>query len=51
MPIQLPVQWVLGTLFPKMKQQGLEAYYSPPTNAEVKKAWVYTSTSQYTFIV
>jgi hypothetical protein len=28
----------------RVKQSGREADYSPPSSAEVKKAWVYTST-------
>jgi hypothetical protein len=32
------------------KRPGREAGRSPPTNAEVKKTWVYTSTSPYTFM-
>jgi hypothetical protein len=30
--------------------QGREADHSPPTNAEVKKTWVYTSTRPYAFM-
>jgi hypothetical protein len=33
-----------------VKWQEREADHSPPTNAEVKKAWVYTSTSPYVFM-
>jgi hypothetical protein len=32
------------------KQQGCEADYSPPTSAEVKKMWIYTSTPIYAFM-
>jgi hypothetical protein len=31
--------------FPGVKRQGREADHSPPTGAEVKKMWIYTSTS------
>jgi hypothetical protein len=30
--------------------QGREAGHSPPTSAEVKKMWIYTSTSPYAFM-
>jgi hypothetical protein len=33
-----------GALSLGVKHQGLQAYHSPPTSAEVKKMWVYTST-------
>jgi hypothetical protein len=31
----------------KIKRPGREAYHSPPSSAEVKNAWSYTSTPQY----
>jgi hypothetical protein len=31
-------------------QQGREADYSPPTSAEVKIMWIYTSTPTYVFM-
>jgi hypothetical protein len=34
-----------------VKQQGREADHSPPTNAKVKKMWIYTSTPPYAFMV
>jgi hypothetical protein len=33
-----------GGSFPEVKRQGREADHSPPTIAEVKKMWIYTST-------
>jgi hypothetical protein len=39
----------IGTLSSGIKQQGYEANYSPPTSAEVKKIWMYTSTLPYAF--
>jgi hypothetical protein len=39
-----------GGLSPGVKRPGLEADHSPPTSAEVKKTWVYTSTSPYVFM-
>jgi hypothetical protein len=40
---QPPIQWVPGALSPGVKRQGREADHSPPTSAEVKKMWIYTS--------
>jgi hypothetical protein len=33
-----------GALSPRLKRQGHEADYTPQTNAEVKKMWIYTFT-------
>jgi hypothetical protein len=41
---QPPIKWVPG-----VKRQGREADHSPPTSAEVKKMWIYTSTPPYVF--
>jgi hypothetical protein len=46
---QPPVQWVPGALSPGVKRPGREADHSPPTSAEVKKTWIYTSTPPYAF--
>jgi hypothetical protein len=43
-PIQPPVQWVPGALSLGVKRPGHEADHSPPSSAEVKNAWSYTST-------
>jgi hypothetical protein len=43
-PTQPPVQWVTGTLPLEVKRPGREADHSPPSSAEVKNAWSYTST-------
>jgi hypothetical protein len=48
---QPPIQWVPGALSPGVKRPGREADHSPPTSAEVKKMWIYTSTPPYTFMV
>jgi hypothetical protein len=42
---QPPIKWVSGT-----KLQGPEADHSPPTSAEIKKMWIYTSTPPYVFM-
>jgi hypothetical protein len=43
-PTLPPIQWVPGALSPVIKRPGRENDHSPPTNAEVKKTWAYTST-------
>jgi hypothetical protein len=42
-----PTFYPMGTegSFPGVKLPGHEAYHSPPASAEVKKMWIYTSTS------
>jgi hypothetical protein len=47
---QPPIKWVLGALSPGVKRQGSEADHSPPTSAEVKKMWIYTSTPLCVFM-
>jgi hypothetical protein len=44
-----PTSYTMGTgiSFPGVKRPRREADHSPPTSAEVKKMWIYTSTSQY----
>jgi hypothetical protein len=46
---QPPIQWVTGGggLSPAVKHPRREADHSPPTSAEVKKTWIYTSTPPY----
>jgi hypothetical protein len=41
-----PTSYPMGTgsSFPGVKRPGREADQSPPTNAEIKKIWIYTST-------
>jgi hypothetical protein len=43
-PTQPPIQWVSGALSLGVKQPRREVYHSPPSSAEVKNAWNYTST-------
>jgi hypothetical protein len=43
-PNQPPIQWVPGVLSPEVKRPGRETDHSPPSNAEVRNAWRYTST-------
>jgi hypothetical protein len=50
-PTQPPSQWIAGDPSPGVKGMGHEADLSPPTSAEVKKMWIYTSTPQYAFMV
>jgi hypothetical protein len=47
---QPPIHWVPRALCPEEKQQVREADHSPPTSAEVKKTWTYTSTPSYAFM-
>jgi hypothetical protein len=49
-PTHPPIQRVPGALSPGVKRPGHEADHLPPTNAEVKKTWVYTSTPPYAFM-
>jgi hypothetical protein len=48
-----PTSYKMGTAgsFPGVKRRGRETDHSPPTSAEVKKMWIYTSTTLYVFIV
>jgi hypothetical protein len=41
---QPPIQWVPGALSLGVKRPGSEADHSPPSSAEVKNEWSYTST-------
>jgi hypothetical protein len=43
-PTQPPIQWVPQALFLGIKRPGREADHSPPSSADVKNAWSYTST-------
>jgi hypothetical protein len=43
-PTQPRIQWVPGALSLGVKRPGREADHSPPSSAEVKNAWNYTST-------
>jgi hypothetical protein len=44
-----PISYKMGTRgpLPGVKRQGREADHSPPTSAEVKKIWIYTTTPLY----
>jgi hypothetical protein len=39
-----------GGYFPEVKRLGREVDHSPPTSADVKKMWIYTSTPPYAFM-
>jgi hypothetical protein len=47
-----PASYPMGTRgsFPGVQRPGREADHSPPSSAEVKNAWSYTSTLQYAFM-
>jgi hypothetical protein len=49
-PTQPPIQWVPGALSSGVKRSGREVDHSPPTSAEVKNIWIYTSTPPYVFV-
>jgi hypothetical protein len=49
-PTQPPIQWVPGALSLGVNQPGREVDHLPPSSAEVKIVWSYTSTSQYAFM-
>jgi hypothetical protein len=49
-PIQPPIQWLLGALSMGVKQPGREADHPPPTCAEVRNTWIYTSTPPHVFM-
>jgi hypothetical protein len=50
-PTEPPVKKVAGTISVGVRRPGHEADRSPPpSSAEVKNAWSYTSTPQYTFM-
>jgi hypothetical protein len=48
--IQPPIQWVPVALSLGVKRLEREADHSPPTSAEVKKKWIYTSILPYVLI-
>jgi hypothetical protein len=43
-PTQPPIQWVLGSLSLGVYRPRRETDHSPPSSAEVRNAWSYTST-------
>jgi hypothetical protein len=47
---QSPIQWISVASSPGIKRPGREAGRSPPTRAEVKKTFIYTSTPPYLYI-
>jgi hypothetical protein len=49
-PTQPPIQWVPGSLSPRVKWPDREAYHLPRSSAEVKNAWSYTFSPRYVFM-
>jgi hypothetical protein len=47
---QPPIQWVSEALSLGVKQSGCEADYSPPSGAEIKNVWNYSSTPIHVFL-
>jgi len=50
-PTQFPIQWLPGALSLGVKRPEQKVDHSPPSSAEVKNTWCYTSISQYVFLV
>jgi hypothetical protein len=49
-PIQSFINFVLWVFYPGVKQPGHEDDHSPPSTAQVKKMWSYSSTPPYVFM-
>jgi hypothetical protein len=49
-PTQPPIQWVPAAVSVEVKQPVREADHSPPSSAEFKISWRFTSTPQYALI-
>jgi hypothetical protein len=49
-PTQPPTQWVSGALSLEVKRPGPKTDHSPPSSAEVKNAWSYTSAPPHVFM-
>jgi hypothetical protein len=49
-PTQPPIQWVPDTLSPRVKRPGRNYRHSPPSSAEFKNAWRFTSRPQQVFV-
>jgi hypothetical protein len=49
-PLNLLYNGYLGGFSPEVKRPRSETNHSPPTSAEVKKIWIYTSTPPYAFM-
>jgi hypothetical protein len=43
-PTQPPIQWVPDAPSREVKRSGRDADHLPPNSAEVKNAWIYSST-------
>jgi hypothetical protein len=50
-PTQPPIKWVPGAFSPGVKRSWREADHSPPTSAEVKNTWTYTSSWHSGYLV
>jgi hypothetical protein len=50
-PTQPFIQWVPRDSFPGVKRSGREANQSPPSNVEVKKTWICTSTPPHVAVL
>jgi hypothetical protein len=52
MQIKKKASYPMGTMgfSVELKREGREADHSPPTSAEIKKIYIYTSTPPYAFM-
>jgi hypothetical protein len=46
-PTEPPIQSLPGAVSSGVKRSGRKAYHSPPSSAEVKNAWSFTSSFQH----
>jgi len=49
-PTKPPTKWVPGASSRAIKRLGRETAHSPPSSAEVKNSWSYTSIPPYVFV-
>jgi hypothetical protein len=50
-PTQPPIEWLPGALSLGVKRPGRKVDHPPPSTAQEKNMWHYTSTPQYVFMV
>jgi hypothetical protein len=49
-PTESPIQWVSRALSLEVNSRGVKLTTDLPTSAEVKKMWIYISTTFYAFV-
>ena len=50
-PIQFPIQWVLGSLYLRVKQSGFDSDHSAPSNSKAKNSTFITSPLPHVFVM